>query len=66
MKITVNGAAHDVSATTLDAALAELGYDAASHVATAVNQTFVPASLRAGHALSPGDRIEILAPMQGG
>lgn len=65
MKITVNGAPHDIAATTLGAALTELGYGDA-RVATAVNESFVPASTRAAHALEPGDRLEILAPMQGG
>ncbi len=65
MKITVNGEPCDVAATNLDSALAQLGFDAA-RVATAVNEVFVPVTLRAGHALSPGDRVEVLAPMQGG
>lgn len=65
MKITVNGEPCDVSADDLDTALTELGYDAA-RVATAVNEAFVPVTRRAGHPLSPGDRLEVLAPMQGG
>ncbi|KHA50343.1 Thiamine biosynthesis protein ThiS [Sulfitobacter geojensis] len=35
-------------------------------IATAVNGVFVPATVRAQHALSTGDTVEILAPMQGG
>lgn len=66
MKITVNGAPHDIAAATLEAALAELGYPDEARVATAVNESFVPAGARAGHALEPGDRLEVLAPMQGG
>lgn len=65
MKITVNGTPHEIAAQTLEAALAELGYGEA-RVATAVNESFVPATARAGRALEAGDRLEILAPMQGG
>ena len=64
MKIVVNGAPRDVAAETLAALLDECGFS--GRVATAVNEEFVPAGLRAGHALSEGDRVEILAPMQGG
>ncbi|EPX75462.1 sulfur carrier protein ThiS [Salipiger mucosus] len=65
MKITVNGESRDIAATTLDAALAELGYGEA-RVATAVNEGFVPSAARPGTTLSEGDRVEILAPRQGG
>lgn len=65
MKINVNGAAHEIAASTLAEALIELGHGDAK-VATAVNETFVPASTRAAHILNPGDRIEIVAPRQGG
>ena len=46
-------------------ALAELGFGDRI-VATAVNGDFVPARKRAETALSEGDRIEVVAPMQGG
>ena len=46
-----------------DAALA--GTDGYA-LATALNGKFVPAAKRAATALTAGDRIEILAPMQGG
>lgn len=65
MKITVNGEPKAISATTLQGAMAELGY-ADARVATAVNETFVPSSARDGQVLADGDRLEILAPMQGG
>jgi sulfur carrier protein len=65
MKILVNGAWRDTGATDLAAALQELGY-ADSVVATAVNGEFVPASSRPGAPLADGDRLEVLAPMQGG
>ncbi|MQY44260.1 sulfur carrier protein ThiS [Epibacterium sp. SM1969] len=65
MKITVNGEAQTLAATLLSDALIELGYGDAK-VATAVNEEFVPATLRASSALRDGDRIEIVAPRQGG
>lgn len=65
MKILVNGDWRDTGAVDLAAALAELGYGEAV-VATALNGEFVPATSRQGAHLSEGDRIEVLAPMQGG
>jgi sulfur carrier protein len=65
MKIIVNGAWRDTGAADLAAALKELGY-ADSVVATAVNGEFVPAGSRPSARLADGDRLEILAPMQGG
>jgi sulfur carrier protein len=65
MKITVNGTETQVETTTLAGVLDELGYGEAK-VATAVNEGFVPAAARGGTVLSPGDRVEIVAPRQGG
>ena len=65
MKIFFNGNEQDVAATQLDHALEELDLGDA-RVATAVNGQFVPATARASTRLSAGDRIETLAPMQGG
>jgi sulfur carrier protein len=65
MKITVNGDSHEVSGMTLEAVLIELGYGEAK-VATAVNEAFVPAASRAQTELKDGDRLEIVAPRQGG
>ena len=65
MKIIVNGDARDVIAASLDAALDELGFQEAV-VATAVNGQFVSALARPETSLVDGDRIEVLAPMQGG
>jgi sulfur carrier protein len=42
-----------------------LGYGGAA-VATALNEAFVPSALRASTPLSDGDRLEIVAPKQGG
>jgi sulfur carrier protein len=65
MRILVNGAWRETAGAELAALLEELGYGDAS-VATAVNGEFVAAALRARTPLSEGDRVEVLAPMQGG
>lgn len=65
MKITVNGVAHTTEGQSLQALLEELGHGR-SKVATAVNEVFVPAALRATQTLMQGDRVEIVTPRQGG
>lgn len=53
------------AAPTLAAMLRICGYGEAI-VATAVNGEFVPARARGEIHLRDGDRVEVLAPMQGG
>ena len=65
MRIEVNGTEREVTAPTLHAALAELGWSDA-RVATALNGAFVPKGVRGETLLKEGDRLEVLAPMQGG
>lgn len=65
MQIIVNATPRQVSATTLAAALEELGFTSPS-IATALNGAFVARSKRDEVQLSEGDRLEVLAPMQGG
>lgn len=65
MNILVNGDSRDIAARTLDAALSELGFGN-SIVATALNGNFVSSTARAVAVLSEGDRVEVVAPMQGG
>ena len=65
MKIIVNGASHETSAPHIEELLLELGYGT-SVVATALNGEFVPAAARSFTRLGEGDRLEVLAPMQGG
>jgi sulfur carrier protein len=65
MRILVNGAWRETQRDELAGALEELGYGG-SVVSTAVNGEFIAASRRARTALAEGDRIEVLAPMQGG
>ncbi|MDO5529449.1 MAG: sulfur carrier protein ThiS [Paracoccus sp. (in: a-proteobacteria)] len=65
MKIELNGETRAIASTTVDAALAELGFKDAA-VATALNGEFLPAPAREAQKLQEGDRLEVLAPMQGG
>lgn len=65
MKIIVNGAPVELHGTTLLDLLVQLDKGDAK-VATAVNEGFVASSLRATYELSEGDRVEIVAPRQGG
>lgn len=65
MRIVVNGEPREVSGRTLAELLEEMGYGGAV-VATAVNGEFAPADRRASLTLAEGDRVEVLAPMQGG
>ena len=65
MKVLVNGAWRDTRVADLAAALQELGYGD-SVVATALNGQFVPTNARLDTRLTEGDRLEVLAPMQGG
>jgi sulfur carrier protein len=65
MKIIVNDSAHELDAATLAAALEALDYRDAI-VATALNGHFVPARVREATRLKEGDRVEIVAPRQGG
>jgi len=65
MKIEVNGAPRDITGATVADVLAELGWGQA-RVATALNGTFLPGSARGTTPMAEGDRLEVLAPMQGG
>jgi sulfur carrier protein len=65
MKITLNGAPHEVRAARLSDVLAELGL-ADARVATAVNGHFVAAAGRERTELAEGDCVEVVAPQQGG
>ncbi|WP_333683702.1 sulfur carrier protein ThiS [Pontibaca methylaminivorans] len=64
MKITLNGEARRTSAATLADLLAECGFD--GRIATARNGDFVPRTQRDATPIHDGDRIEVVAPMQGG
>ena len=64
MKIVLNGEPREVQAATLSELLTECGFS--GRVATAVNEEFVPSSLRIARKLAVGDRVEVVSPMQGG
>ena len=65
MRLVVNGEMQEVPATTLEEALQSLDLEEAK-VATALNGEFVPARARAATRVKDGDRVEIVAPRQGG
>jgi sulfur carrier protein len=65
MRIFVNGDQQEIEIETLALALGALGYGD-KKIATAVNGRFVAAAARAGLKLAEGDKIEVVAPMQGG
>ena len=65
MRILVNGAWRDTAACDVDSILKEMGFGDAP-VATALNGEFVPTLSRPRARLAEGDRLEVLAPMQGG
>lgn len=65
MNIVINGDVKPVSHNALNAVIAELGYQDAV-IVTAVNGDFVAMGSRSDVILQDGDKIEILAPMQGG
>jgi sulfur carrier protein len=65
MRLVVNGELQEVPAATLAEALRSLDL-AEAKVATALNGEFVPARARAATLVKDGDRIEIVAPRQGG
>jgi sulfur carrier protein len=65
LTLVVNGEPAEIAAADLAGALVALGFEDAI-VATALNGDFVPARKRAATRLSEGDRIEIVAPRQGG
>ncbi len=65
MKLIINGEEQQIEAGTLSALLTALDYEG-DWLATALNGDLVPRAERARTALNDGDRIEILAPKQGG
>jgi sulfur carrier protein len=65
MRVTVNGEARDIAATSVDALLRELDYEG-THFAIAVNYDVVPKRAWAETAIKTGDEIEIITPRQGG
>jgi sulfur carrier protein len=63
--IILNGEPVETGARTLAELVVEQGF-AETSVATAVNGDFVPRQARAARLLAGGDKVEIVAPRQGG
>lgn len=66
MRVTVNGAIHELVTDETVAALVARFADPASGVAVAVNNAVVPRGCWTTTRLAPGDRIEMLTAVQGG
>ena len=67
MQILVNGEPREIAGRTLAELLARARLRRAPSVATAVNGTFVPAgAARRPASCARRDRVEVLAPRQGG
>ena len=64
MKITINGNSQVIQANNLENLLLELKYQ--GKLATALNENFIPLNERKKTILKDGDRVEIVAPMEGG
>jgi sulfur carrier protein len=65
LQILLNGEPHETSARTLAELCTALELEHAK-VATALNGGFVPRGARNETKLANGDRVEIVAPRQGG
>ena len=69
MRISVNGRLTVLNGTgktpRLESVLVELGYGDRK-VAVAVNDTFVPRARWADRPIESGDRLDVVAPIQGG
>jgi len=63
--VLVNGERTETGAVSLAELVAQLGHGQEA-VATALNGDFVPRQARASTPLRPGDKVEIVAPRQGG
>ena len=65
MNIVINGDLKPITHCNLNAVIIDLGYQDAV-IVTAVNGNFVAIESRDEVTLKDGDKLEILAPMQGG
>ena len=65
MRVTVNGEAREINASSVDALLRELEYEG-THFAIALNYDVLPKSRWAETPIKNGDEIEIITPRQGG
>ena len=65
MRVTINGEAREINASSVDALLRELEYEG-THFAIALNYDVLPKSRWAETPIKTGDEIEIITPRQGG
>jgi sulfur carrier protein len=65
MQLFINGQLQQTNVTFLAELLQELNFDV-SAVACAIDGNFIPRHLHSSTALCAGQKIEVLAPMQGG
>ena len=65
MRVTINGEAREINASSVDALLRELEYEG-THFAIALNSDVLPKSRWAETPIKSGDEIEIITPRQGG
>jgi len=65
MRLVINGEDRDLAASTLNAALEELGFKS-DRVAVEVNREIVPRACWSETALQDGDRLEIVHFVGGG
>ena len=65
MRVTINGEAREINASSVDALLRELEYEG-THFAIALNYDVLPKSRWAETQIKTGDEIEIITPRQGG
>lgn len=65
MRLIVNGEPREVAVSTLQELLEALDYQSKT-IATALNGEFIHKHLRADTELTEDDRIEIVAPIEGG
>ena len=71
MRISVNGKLTELNGfegegrPRLDRVLVDLGYKG-TKVAVAVNETFVPRTGWGNQVIDDGDRLDVVAPIQGG
>ncbi|MGE9009984.1 sulfur carrier protein ThiS [Leptospira interrogans] len=65
MRVTINGEAREINASSVDALLRELEYEG-THFAIALNYDVLPKSRWAETPIRNGDEIEIITPRQGG
>ncbi|MBR1230488.1 sulfur carrier protein ThiS [Bradyrhizobium sp. AUGA SZCCT0182] len=65
MRVTINGEAREINASSVDALLRELEYEG-THFAIALNYDVLPKSRWSETPIKSGDEIEIITPRQGG